>query len=73
MAVPKIRVSSFYEDMLRNSGKKAEKDYLKNNIQDAKWLVRSVQTRHDTLLKVGQKIAEVQQSFFDEGAVAMKP
>ena len=72
-AVPKIRVSSFYEDMLRNSGKKAEKDYLKNNIQDAKWLVRSVQTRHDTLLKVGQKIAEVQQSFFDEGAVAMKP
>ena len=72
-AVPKIRVSSFYENMLRNSGKKAEKDYLKNNIQDAKWLVRSVQTRHDTLLKVGQKIAEVQQSFFDEGAVAMKP
>lgn len=72
-AVPKIRVSSFYENMLRDSGKRAEKDYLKNNIQDAKWLVRSVQTRHDTLLKVGQKIVEVQQSFFDEGAVAMKP
>ena len=58
--------------MLRNSGKKAER-LSENNIQDAKWLVRSVQTRHDTLLKVGQKIAEVQQSFFDEGAVAMKP
>lgn len=72
-AVPKIRVSSFYENMLRTSGKKTEKDYLRENIQDAKWLVRSVQTRHDTLLKVGQKIAEVQQSFFEEGAEAMKP
>ena len=42
-------------------------------MQEAKWFIKSLQSRHDTLLKVASRIVEVQQDFFDYGEEAMKP
>ena len=50
-----------------------DKDYLRDNLQDAKWFLKSLQTRHDTLLKVATKIVEVQKDFLELGPEAMKP
>ena len=42
-------------------------------MQDAKWFLKSLQTRHDTLLKVASQIVEVQKDFLDHGPEYMKP
>ena len=46
---------------------------MRNNLQEARWFLKSLQTRHDTLLKVATQIVEVQQAFFEHGPEAMKP
>ena len=51
----------------------ADKDFIKDNLQEARWFLKSLQTRHDTLLKVATKIVEVQQGFLEHGPEAMKP
>ena len=47
--------------------------YLRNCMQEAKWFLKSLQSRNDTLLKVASRIVEVQQDFFNYGEEAMKP
>ena len=71
--LPKVRINSFYENFSRTSIDKAEKAYLKEHLQDAKWFLKSLQTRHDTLLKVASQIVEVQKDFLDHGPEFMKP
>ncbi len=46
---------------------------MRNNLQEARWFIKSLQTRHDTLLRVAAQIVEVQQGFFEHGPEAMKP
>ncbi|MDC0214042.1 RNA polymerase factor sigma-54 [Gammaproteobacteria bacterium] len=71
--LPKVRINSFYENFSRTSIDKADKAYLKEHLQDAKWFLKSLQTRHDTLLKVASQIVEVQKDFLDHGPEYMKP
>lgn len=71
--LPKVRINKLYEKFSANSVDKNEKAYLKENLQEAKWFLKSLQTRHDTLLKVASKIVEVQKSFIDFGPEHMKP
>ncbi|MFQ5609474.1 MAG: RNA polymerase factor sigma-54, partial [Woeseiaceae bacterium] len=59
-----------YAAMLRGDGQHAN---LRTQLQEARWLVRSLEIRHDTLLKVAMCIVERQVDFFEKGEEAMKP
>ncbi len=70
---PKLRVNNDYASMIRRADNSADNNYLKNNLQEARWFIKSLQSRNDTLLKVANKIVELQRGFFDYGEEAMKP
>jgi RNA polymerase sigma-54 factor len=71
--LPRVRLNATYANLIKDVGAGPDKDYLKDNLQEAKWFLKSLQTRHDTLLKVATKIVEVQRDFLEYGAEAMKP
>ena len=71
--LPKVRINNTYASLIKNVPAGPDKDYLRDNLQEAKWFLKSLQTRHDTLLKVATKIVEVQQGFLEHGPMAMKP
>ena len=69
---PKLRVASQYSTIL-NSGPSKDQEYVKEKLQEARWFMRSLESRHDTLLKVATAIVQIQVGFFDHGPEAMKP
>ena len=71
--LPKVRINDTYAGYVKNLISGADKDFIKDNLQEARWFLKSLQTRHDTLLKVATKIVEVQQGFLEHGPEAMKP
>jgi RNA polymerase sigma-54 factor len=68
--VPKLRVNQAYADALRREREAAE---LRGQLQEARWLVRSLQLRNETLLRVASAIVAAQQGFLDDGDLAMRP
>ena len=67
---PRLRVHQTYAELLQgNSGH----SNLRTQLQEARWLVRSLEIRHDTMLKVAMCIVERQLEFFEHGEEAMKP
>jgi RNA polymerase sigma-54 factor len=71
--LPKVRINNAYAGLIKSIPSGPDKDYLRDNLQEAKWFLKSLQTRHDTLLKVASKIVEVQKEFLEHGPEAMKP
>ena len=71
-AIPKLRVNRMYADILSRSrdGSGAQ---LASQLQEARWLIKNVQQRFETILKVSQAILDRQKHFFDHGEVAMRP
>lgn len=72
-SAPKIRVNAGYASMVKRADNSTDNTYLKNNLQEAKWFINSLQQRNDTLLKVSTKIVEYQRGFLEYGEQAMKP
>lgn len=72
-SAPRIRVNPEYVSMINPTSKSSDNTYLKNNLQEARWFINSLQQRNDTLLRVATKIVEVQRGFLDYGEQAMKP
>jgi RNA polymerase sigma-54 factor len=71
-AMPRLRVNRMYADILqRNRGGSAQQ--LNSQLQEAKWLIKNVQQRFDTILRVSQAIVDRQRSFLEHGEVAMRP
>jgi RNA polymerase sigma-54 factor len=71
-AMPKLRVNRVYADILsrhRESGG----SQLSSQLQEARWLIKNVQQRFDTILRVSQAIVDRQKHFFEHGEVAMRP
>ena len=68
--IPRLRVPALYETILKKN--KAENN-LMLHLQEAKWLIKNIQQRFSTLLRVSQAIVERQRNFFSCGAVAMRP
>ncbi len=69
-AMPRLRVNSMYANLLKqNKGEQA----LGGQLQEAKWLIKNMRQRFDTILRVAQAIVERQRNFFAHGAVAMRP
>ncbi len=71
-AMPKLRVNKLYADLLHKS-RDADGKNLAGQLQEARWLIKNVQQRFDTILRVTQAIVERQRHFFDHGEVAMRP
>ncbi len=71
-AMPKLRVNKLYADLLHKSRDTDGKN-LSGQLQEARWLIKNVQQRFDTILRVTQAIVERQRHFFDHGEVAMRP
>jgi RNA polymerase sigma-54 factor len=70
-AMPKLRVNRLYADILgRNRGGAQQ---LSGQLQEARWLIKNVQQRFDTILRVSQAIVDRQRNFLEHGAVAMRP
>ena len=67
---PRLRVNQTYAELLRSSGGHAD---LRVQLQEARWLVRSLEIRHDTVLKVAMSIVARQVDFLEQGEEAMKP
>jgi RNA polymerase sigma-54 factor len=71
-AMPKLRLNRIYADILTRN-RDSSNQQLSAQLQEAKWLIRNVQQRFDTILRVAQAIVERQRRFFDHGEVAMRP
>jgi RNA polymerase sigma-54 factor len=72
-SIPKLRINAFYANMVKRANNSKDNTYLKNNLQEARWFLKSLQSRHETLLKVANSIVARQRAFFDYGEEAMKP
>ncbi|WP_420105251.1 RNA polymerase factor sigma-54 [Herbaspirillum huttiense] len=68
--MPKLRVNAMYASALKQA--KGEGS-LSSQLQEAKWLIKNMRQRFDTILRVAQAIVERQRNFFSHGAVAMRP
>lgn len=72
-ALPRIRINSHYAGMVKRANNSTDNQFLKNNLQEARWFIKSIQSRQDTLLRVATAIVNSQQGFFRFGEEAMKP
>lgn len=70
---PRLRINRQYEQMIHRGDSSAQNKYLQEQLQQARWFIKSVTSRNDTLLKVARTIVDHQRSFFDHGPEAMKP
>lgn len=71
--MPKLRVNSFYANMIRRADQSEDNQYLRNQMLEAKNFIKSVDERHKTLLKVATCIVQHQREFLEIGAEGMKP
>ena len=72
-ALPKLEVNRYYQSLIRRGDNSTDNRYLKENLQEARWYIKSLQNRHDTLMNVANEIIKRQLDFFEEGDEAMKP
>lgn len=70
-AMPRLRINRLYADILQ--AQRGGTRNLAGHLQEAKWLIKNVQQRFDTIARVSQAIVERQRAFFDHGEVAMRP
>lgn len=71
-AMPRLRINHFYASILKRSHTDPTQQ-LFSQLDEAKWLIKNVRQRFDTILKVSRAIVERQRQFFEHGAVAMRP
>ncbi len=69
---PKIKVNPYYSGMIRRADSSADNTYLKGQLQEARWFIKSIKSRSETLLKVSTCIVARQRAFFEYGEEAMK-
>ena len=70
---PKIRINDSYASLVKRADSSEENSYLRDNLQEAKWFIKSLQSRNETLMKVSTRIVEHQKGFLEYGEEAMKP
>lgn len=70
---PKLRVNPFYSALIKRADNSSDNNCMKNHLQEAKWFIKSLHNRNDTLLRVARCIIEKQTGFLEHGSVAMRP
>jgi len=69
--MPKLKISGFYRSAMADNPK--AKEYIQDKLRSAQWLIRSIDQRRKTIVKVTECIVEKQQDFFDKGIEYLKP
>nr|WP_298249897.1 RNA polymerase factor sigma-54 [uncultured Halomonas sp.] len=72
-ALPRLRIQPDYAALVRRADKSDDNQFLKEHLQEARWLMKSLTSRNDTLLRVGREIMVRQLDFLERGEEAMKP
>ncbi|WP_212794054.1 RNA polymerase factor sigma-54 [Escherichia coli] len=72
-SIPRLQINQHYASMCNNARNDGDSQFIRSNLQDAKWLIKSLESRNDTLLRVSRCIVEHQQAFFEQGEEYMKP
>lgn len=72
-SIPRLQINQHYASMYNNTRNDGDSQFIRSNLQDAKWLIKSLESRNDTLLRVSRCIVEQQQAFFEQGEEYMKP
>ncbi len=73
--IPRLRVNPAYRDLLKKdkSDSAETKNYIREKLDQAKWLLNSINQRRSTMIKVMEKIVEEQKDFFERGSSFLKP
>ena len=71
--MPKLRINSLYAQAVRGSRGNPGQPGMTSRLQEARWFMKNILQRFDTILRVSKAIVERQKSFFSHGAIAMKP
>ena len=69
--LPKLKISDFYRTALAGGPKARE--YIQEKLRSAQWLIRSIQQRQRTIVRVTESILKFQREFFDKGTAHLKP
>lgn len=72
-SLPKLSINQQYAAMSRNARNSSDSQFIRSHMQEAKWFIKSLESRNETLLKVANCIVQQQQGFFEYGPEAMKP
>ncbi|PHM39745.1 RNA polymerase factor sigma-54 [Xenorhabdus mauleonii] len=72
-SIPRLRINQHYAALGQQAHNESDSLFIRNNLQEAKWLIKSLESRNETLLKVAGCIVERQQDFFEYGEEHMKP
>ena len=72
-ASPRIRINAHYATLVRRANDSADNNTLKTHLQEARWFIKSLLNRGETLLKTATCIVERQRGFLEHGEEAMKP
>jgi len=70
--MPKLRINQLYANILKG-GKASSGQYLQTQMQEARWMIKNIQQRFSTILRVSQAIVDRQRNFFEHGEIAMRP
>ena len=72
-SLPKLSVNQQYAAMSRRSKNSSDSQFIRSHMQEAKWFIKSLESRNDTLMKVANCIVQQQMGFFEHGPEMMKP
>ena len=72
-SLPRLRINNSYASMVQRANTSRDNQFMKNQLQEARWFLKNLQSRNETLLKVASKIVQFQQAFLEQGEEAMKP
>lgn len=71
--VPRLRVNSYYHELLKKTKEGKTREYLENKYRSAVWLIKSIDQRRQTISKVGESIVKLQKEFMDKGLAFLQP
>lgn len=72
-SMPRLRINDTYSSLIKRTDNSEDNQFLKTNLAEARWFLRSLESRNETLMRVAMTIIDLQQGFLDHGPVAMKP
>ena len=70
---PKLRINATYANLVKRADDSSDNNYMRTQLQEARWFIKSLQSRNETLLRVATAIVEHQRKFLEYGPEAMKP
>ncbi len=73
--IPRLRINTNYKDLIKKNNKSSKdtREYIKQKLEQARWLLNSINQRRSTMIRVMESIIEEQQEFFNKGSAYLKP